>query len=182
MDEMRIGRLYGLEITAEPSAMLGTATLATGLAFAAHRFAHLSPGSAVAAGLTGALLHWASDICHQLGHARAACTTGYPMSGLHCHHVLVTSRYPTDEPELPPETHIRRALGGAPASLALGLATAVPALALRRRGGLLAFLAALLCLDNLFVLGLGAFVPLGFTDGSTLLTWVPQLQKRQRVE
>ncbi|MGE5602913.1 MAG: hypothetical protein ACM30E_07665 [Nitrososphaerales archaeon] len=179
MDEMRIGHLYNLEITAESSALVGTAALATGLAFAARRLAHLSPVAAVAAGLTGALLHWTSDICHQLGHARAARSTGYPMSSLHCRHVLVTSRYPTDEPELPAEIHVRRALGGMPASLALGLAAVIPALALRRRGGVLGFLATLLCLDNLLVLGLGALVPLGFTDGSTLLTWVPRLTWKQ---
>ncbi len=179
MDEMRIGRLYGLEITAEPSALAGTAALATGLAFAARRFAHLSPPAAVVAGLAGALLHWSSDIFHQLGHARAARSTGYPMNSLDCRYVLVTSRYPVDEPELPAEIHVHRALGGVPASLALGLAAAIPALALRRRGGLLGFLAALLCLDNLLILGLGALIPLGFTDGSTLLTWVPRLTRKQ---
>jgi hypothetical protein len=36
-------------------------------------------------------------------------------------------------------------------------------------GGLLFYVLAFFFLDNFFVLTLGAFLPLGFTDGSTLL-------------
>jgi hypothetical protein len=180
MDEMRIGRLYGLELTAEPSALAGSVALWGGFAFAAHRFGRLSPGIAAGAGLAGVLLHWASDIIHHLGHARAAHLAGYPMSGIRCRYVIAASVYPPDEPELPAEIHVRRALGGPPASLALGLAAALPALALRRRRSLAGFLAGLLCLENLLVFCLGAFVPLGFTDGSTLLTWLPRRRRRQQ--
>jgi hypothetical protein len=35
----------------------------------------------------------------------------------------------------------------------------------------LTWVAALVLLDNLLVFTLGAFLPLGFTDGSTILRW-----------
>ena len=43
--------------------------------------------------------------------------------------------------------------------------------ALRRRGGLPWWLAAFVVADNLLVFTLGALMPLGFSDGSTLLRW-----------
>jgi hypothetical protein len=62
-------------------------------------------------------------------------------------------------------------LGGPAASAALGVAAGVLALALRREGGLRPGLALFLALDSLGVMALGAVIPLGFNDGSTLLTW-----------
>ena len=58
----------------------------------------------------------------QLGHARAAEQVGYPMEGVHLWGVLGTSVYPTDEPELPAEVHVERALGGPKASAVLAVA------------------------------------------------------------
>ncbi|MBK7920605.1 MAG: hypothetical protein IPJ94_31005 [Chloroflexi bacterium] len=40
--------------------------------------------------------------------------------------------------------------------------------------------ATLTFLDNLLVLTLGAFLPLGFTDGSTLLRYMNQSQRPSR--
>jgi hypothetical protein len=66
---------------------------------------------------------------------------------------------------------VRRALGGPVASLLLSVIAAVIALALRPLGGVYWWVALFFFLDNLLVLTLGALVPLGFTDGSTLLHW-----------
>jgi hypothetical protein len=41
-------------------------------------------------------------------------------------------------------------------------------------GGVAFYVAAFFALDNLLVFTLGAFLPLGFTDGSTLLYWLPR--------
>jgi hypothetical protein len=117
------------------------------------------------------VLHWASDIVHQLGHARAARKAGHPMIGIQLWWVLSASIYPRDEGSLPASVHIRRALGGPVASLLLTVIAALIALALRPLGGVSWWVALFFFLDNLLVLTLGAFVPLGFTDGSTLLYW-----------
>ena len=76
-----------------------------------------------------------------------------------------------DEGPLPAAVHVRRALGGPLASLVLTCIAAAIALALRPLGGVLWWLALFFFLDNLLVLTLGAFLPLGFTDGSTLPHW-----------
>ena len=85
--------------------------------------------------------------------------------------LLGTSVYPPDEQTLPARIHIRRALGGPTGSLLLSAVAAVTALALRTVGGALWWVALFFFLDNLVVFTLGAFPPLGFTDGSTLLQW-----------
>jgi hypothetical protein len=134
----------------------------------------LAPATAVFGGLLATLLHWLSGLLHHLGHARAARRTGYPMREVRLLHVLAASIYPRDEPELPAEIHIRRALGGPPVNIVLGLAGLVIVLLLPDGGGLWYLLALFFAQENLLVYGLGAFMPLGFTDGSTLLEWWPR--------
>jgi hypothetical protein len=46
-----------------------------------------------------------------------------------------------------------------------------------RRDGLAAGLCQLVFVDNLYVLGLGSLLPLGFTDGSTMLKWMPGIPR-----
>jgi hypothetical protein len=133
----------------------------------------LGLGPAVWGGLIATLLHWVAGVLHQLGHAVAARRTGYPMREIRLLHLLSTSIYPRDEPELPAEIHIRRALGGPIASFLAGLLGF--GLAWLLQGNELAYLLALFfAFENLLVFGLGAFIPLGFTDGSTLLEWWPR--------
>jgi hypothetical protein len=133
----------------------------------------LGLGTAVWGGLIATLLHWVAGVLHQLGHAVAARRTGYPMREIRLLHLLSTSIYPRDEPELPAEIHIRRALGGPIASFLAGLLGF--GLAWLLQGNELAYLLALFfAFENLLVFGLGAFIPLGFTDGSTLLEWWPR--------
>jgi hypothetical protein len=171
---MKKPRLFGLEISAQPSAFLSFAALAAGLGLLAWRALKWRPATAVAGGLLAATAHTFSELWHQLGHARAAEMTGYPMQGVTFWGPLATSHYPTDEGILTPETHIQRALGGPLFSALLTAALGLLSLAAKPLGGLPLFLTVFAFLDNLLVFSLGAFLPLGFTDGSTLLTWWPQ--------
>lgn len=166
-----LGRVAGLQIDATPSAIAGSALL-WALLSAAGVLLGVPPASAVLGGLVAALLHWGSELVHHLGHARAARATGHPMIGVRLWWVLGMSRYPRDEGDLPASVHIRRALGGPSASLALTLVAAALAVVLRPLGGAIGWVALFFFLDNLLVFTLGAFAPLGFTDGSTLLYWM----------
>ena len=167
----QLGRIASLRLTAAPSAIVGSILLWVLLSGIAALGLGVSPVAAVVGGLVAVLLHWASDIVHQLGHARAARATGHPMIGIRLWWLLSASIYPRDEGSLPAAVHIRRALGGPLASLLLTVIAAMIALALRPLGGVSWWVALFFFLDNLLVLTLGAFVPLGFTDGSTLLYW-----------
>ena len=173
MTEFRVGRLAGLELTATPSALTGSLVLFGLLLGAGAWFLALPLGVAALASLLAVLIHWLSELVHHLGHARAAWKTGYPMVGvrLGMWGLFATSLYPPAEPELPAAIHVRRALGGPLVSLSIALLAALAVMALRTNGGVPLFLALFALVDNLFVLGLGAFLPLGFTDGSTLLRY-----------
>lgn len=168
---LRMGRAAGLEISLMPSALWSMAALGLGLSAAGLWLLHLGLGAAVLGGLLGVLIHWLSDFWHQFGHAVAARRTGYPMTGLRFWGIFSTSLWPADEPPLPGRIHIQRALGGPIASLLLGALAAIVALLLGPASGLAWLLALFAAADNLLLLGLGAFLPLGFTDGSTILHW-----------
>jgi hypothetical protein len=114
--------------------------------------------------------HVASDVVHQLGHAVAAQLTGYPMSGMRFWGVYLSTSYPSDEPPLPPRTHITRAIGGPIASWLFSLFLAGAATA--ARPGLARRLLWILSAENFVAFTLQAFVPLGFNDGSTLREWM----------
>jgi hypothetical protein len=170
----RLGTVAGLRLSARPSAGLGSILLWT----LATEFAQVVLKQSFAlALLTGALavvLHWGCALWHQLGHAWAARRTGHPMTGIRLWFLLSTALYPIDEPPLPAAVHIRRALGGPLASLALTVIAGALVLALRPVAGPFWWLLVFLCADSLLVFTLGAVLPLGFTDGSTLLRWWPQ--------
>ncbi len=165
-----LGRFAGLDFSAGRSALAGSIAIAALVTLFLRRCGRPA-GQALAAGLLAAPLHWLGDVVHNLGHAIAARQTGYPMRGVHFWGVLGASLYPRDEPLLPAEIHIRRALGGPIASTLLALAAFALRLAARRPGAG-RDLALFVALDNL-VLGLGALLPLPMTDGGTLRTWWP---------
>ena len=171
MKEYPLGSLGGLHLSASPSAVAGMLILTVILTLVGLLLIDLPPGQAVLFGLFGALLHFLSELAHQFGHAWAARRTGYPMTGVRFWTIFGASLYPAEEPQLPAAVHIRRALGGPPVSLLLALLALPLVLALRSGGGLAWWLALLFFLENLLVFGLGAFLPLGFNDGSTLLYW-----------
>lgn len=166
--EIKLGRLAGLHISALPSTVISAIGLWTLLTLLAAVIIPLPIDAAIVGGFIAMGLHYASDVAHQLGHAFAAKRTGYPMTGIRFWFVLSTALYPPDEPALPGRIHIHRALGGPPVSLGLGVMFGLLAL---MTPGLIGWICAFLAVDNLLVLGLGAFMPLGFTDGSTLLKW-----------
>ena len=173
MSEYRLGRVAGLDLTAMPLAIVGSSLLLVLLSGIAITVLRMPVGEAIAGGLIAVVLHWVSDIAHHLGHAWAARRTGYPMTGIRLGTwgLLGTSVYPSDEPALPAAIHIRRAWGGPAGSLLFSLVAAVAALILRNVSNMLWWVGVFFFLDNLSVFALGAFLPLGFTDGSTLLHW-----------
>ncbi|MCB9455483.1 MAG: hypothetical protein H6671_05815 [Anaerolineaceae bacterium] len=170
MASRKVGRIAGLEVTAAPSVPLWGLALwvvLAGVGLFVLRFPVLE---AVLGGLAAAALHFVGEFIHQYGHSYAASATGYPMIGVRYWTLLAMSIYPRNEPELPAAVHIRRALGGPAFSILVGAVAGIITLLLGS-GGVLWWLLAFFAFDNFFVFGLGAFLPLGFTDGSTLLYW-----------
>lgn len=163
--------MFGLSLTARTSAAWGSLLLWSVLAILTAFLLHFSVPAALFGGLIAVGLHWISEFCHQLGHAWAAHRTGYPMIGIRFWGLLSTSIYPANEPPLPGAIHIRRALGGPTASLLLSFLAAIILLGLRTAGSIAWWCLVFFFLDNLLVLFLGAFLPLGFTDGSTIRAW-----------
>jgi Zn-dependent protease len=171
MAEFELGKLGELRLSARPSALAGFFLLWVLVGGVGVLLFEVPLVEAIVGGLVAALLHYGSEVVHNLGHAWAARRTGYPMAGIRLFGLLGMSLYPKDEPELPADIHIRRALGGPVGSLLLTLLAAVIALVLRPLGGTPWLVSVFFFLENLFVFTLGAFLPLGFTDGSTLLEW-----------
>jgi len=171
--EYKIGKIIGLRLSVEPLFIVGTIVLWIGLSGIGILMLDLRFSQAVVGGLIAALLYWLSEIVHQLGHAYAAHRTGYPMVGIHLGKYLFfgASLYPENEEPLPAEIHIRRALGGPISSLVFTVVTGVVALILYPGKDVLWWIVVFVCIINLLVFTIGPFLPLGFTDGSTLLKW-----------
>src|SRR3954464_3158094 len=117
MNEIKLGKIAGLRVSAQPSALWSSLGLWAVLSALGLRALKLPAGKAVLGGLGATILHMSSEFAHQLGHARAAKQTGYPMTGVQFWWLLSASQYPPDEPALPNATHIKRALGGPKQSL-----------------------------------------------------------------
>ncbi len=169
--DIRIGKIAGLHLFARPSAILGSLGIWAVLGAVGLALLSLPLAQAIFGGLAAVVLHWASELVHHLGHARAARRTGFPMLGVRFWGILGTSLYPEDEPRLPAKVHVRRALGGPITSFMLTGVGALIFLAVLPTGGSWIWLAAFFFLENLLLFTLGALLPLGFTDGSTLLAW-----------
>lgn len=171
--EYSFGRVAGLKLLAIRPMLIGTILLWLAFSGLALWLLELSVMQAIAAGFVATLLYWLSDVIHQLGHAYAARQTGYPMTGIRLGTFLIfsTSLYPEDEPPLPAPIHIRRALGGPVGSLLFGILAGIVALLTGPLAGLLWWLALFLFVVNAIWFAIGALIPMGFTDGSTLLHW-----------
>lgn len=170
----QIGQLMGVEIWFRLNAMVLSGLLWLVFSFVANFWLGFTWGQAVLLGGTAVLIHWLSETAHHLGHALAARQVGYPMQKIISWYLLMTSVYPKDEPPLHATFHIKRALGGPAASLLLALAAGALLRYLPNAGSVIHALASFAFWENFVVLFLGAFLPLGFTDGSTLLTWWPR--------
>jgi hypothetical protein len=171
----------GLEVKARPSALLSLFAIWTVLSFLAAKLLKWKPEMAILSGFSASLIHFASEFWHQLGHAQAAEQTGYPMSGMEYRGPIAISQYPDNEGMLSADVHIQRALGGPIFSLLLTIVSGAIALLLRPKGGPALILVLFTFVDNLLVFTVGALLPLGFTDGSTLLHWWGHLQGGKRV-
>lgn len=168
--EYPLGTFFDLHFSAMPSALIVTILLWLGFSIVAMTWLNLPTSDALIAAFIAVTLHWLSETLHQFGHAFAARRAGYPMIGVRYWGALSTSVYPRDEPALPGTVHIRRALGGPTTSFLVALIAAIVFLALNARDT--AWYLTLFCaLENVLVFCLGAFLPLGFTDGSTILEW-----------
>ena len=167
-----IGRLGSLEISARPSVLPAFLLLWAVLSALGLWVLHLPPSIALVGGLSAAFLHYISALWHQFCHSFAARLTGHPMTGVQFWGALSTSIYPENEGILPAAVHVRRALGGPAGSLALSVLAGILSLALRPVDGVRMWEAVFLFIDNLLVFTIGALLPLGFTDGSTLLHWL----------
>jgi hypothetical protein len=168
---IRLGNLAGLKLMAKGNAVVSSLVLWVLLTIVGAVWLDLGMATAVIGALIATILHWLGELWHNLGHAWAARRTGHPMSGVMAMWLIAGSLYPPDEGELPARVHIQRALGGPIGSALLALVMGLVAWAVRPLGGLIWYLAFFFFLDNLLVFTLGAFLPLGFTDGSTLLRY-----------
>jgi hypothetical protein len=162
---------------AQASAVTGSLLLWLIFSLVGWLWLDLGVGTAVLTALIATFLHFLGEFWHQLGHAWAARRSGWPMSGVMFFWVLAASLYPRDEPELPARVHIQRALGGLTSSLFMTIGMGLVVWGIRPYNTPADYLALFFFLDNLLVFTLGAFLPLGFTDGSTLLRYWPQRHK-----
>ena len=176
-----LGGIMGLKIKARPTALIGALLIWLLVGLLGAKLLKFKPEKAVAGGFLAMLIHIFSEWWHQFGHAQAAEQTGYPMEGMEFIGPLAQSLYPAQEGVLSAEVHIQRALGGPIFSLLLAIVSALIALALRPFGSPALLLTLFSVADNLLVFTVGALMPLGFTDGSTLLHWMRHRQGNVRV-
>jgi hypothetical protein len=169
-----LGTIWGLRLTAGSSAIISFFALWIVLAVIGRVWLNLTVADVVVGGLVATVLHFVVAFLHGFGHAIAARSTGYPMTGMHFWLLLDRTLYPRDEPQLAADIHIRRALGGPIMSITAAFVLSILALLLAPIGGLTWYLVLFAMLDSLLVFGLGSLLPLGFTDGSTLLYWLPR--------
>jgi hypothetical protein len=164
-----LGKIGGVKIRVAPSALAGTLAMWAGFVAIGAVILGLPRRAALLGGLAATALHWLSDLVHNLGHAWAAQREGHPMEAIQFWLVLAQSVYPKAEPELPPDTHIRRALGGPAASVALSFVGFVVLKLLPEHWHTARWVVRYFALENLLAFGGQAVVPLGFNDGSTIL-------------
>jgi hypothetical protein len=167
--EIWIWHVRKFSLKVQRSALAGTVLLWSILSWVGWRTLHLSLWEALQLGLLATIAHWMLDVIHQLGHAWAANRTGYPMTGIRFWWLLSACLYPSNEPELPVRVHAQRALGGPTLSFVVLILAGVWTWWVWPPQGVGGWLAMFVLVDSLLTFTLGALLPLGFTDGSTLL-------------
>lgn len=176
-----LGEIFGLQIKAGPTAFISALLIWLIVTLFSIKLLKWRPEKAAAGGFLAMLIHFLSEWWHQFGHAQAAEQTGYPMQGMEFKGPIATSLYPENEGVLSAEVHIQRALGGPIFSFMLAIVSGLIALGLRPLGNPALLLTLFSFADNLLVFTIGALMPLGFTDGSTLLKWLGRRQGGRRV-
>lgn len=176
-----LGETFGLKIRAKPTALLSALLIWIAVSIAGVKLLKLKPEKAIPGGFLAMLIHFLSEWWHQFGHAQAAEQTGYPMQGIEFSGPIARSQYPQNEGVLSAEVHIQRALGGPIFSLMLAIISGLITLALRPFGDPVLLVTIFSFADNLLVFTIGALMPLGFTDGSTLIYWIRHRRGSGRV-
>ena len=172
MRKFCIGRVYGLDLIVEPQfiiACLGVSGVAAALGML---LLHKSISNAVLGGLAFGVLHALSVFLHDFGHAIAARSTGYPMTGIEFgrYGLLATTLYPPAEPPLPGRIHIRRALGGPLMSFGVAVILGGLTFVLARQS--VAWWVVLVgSWHNLLSFTLQVLLPVPWADGGTLAQW-----------
>lgn len=172
-------KLAGLTVSFDLTAVIGLAIFGVFLAWLAGTLLPLSPSEAILAAVLSLVIHVISEFLHNVGHSIAARRTGYPMTGLNYYLVIAMSLYPEDEGELPPQVHIRRALGGPLFSMVVMVVCLLILLALWNQDGVIRFVAGFAFGVNLVIFSVGALLPLRIpnvfeSDGGTILYWLRQ--------
>jgi hypothetical protein len=174
-----LGSPFGVQLRAHRSVLIGILGMWALMSAIAAGVLRIPARLAAGVGLAATAVHWLSTLTHQGGHALAAHQTGHPMKGTTLWWVMSRSVYPRNEPELPPEIHIQRALGGPIANTALGILFGLLVAVLPRRTPAW-WLALLGLLENLFVFGAQVIVPLPFNDGGTIFKNLQAIRERER--
>jgi hypothetical protein len=173
--EQELGSIAGLRISVQPSFFTARLSFIATLALLGRFIFKLSRPQALFGAIIAVVLDAFAVLIHQLGHAWMANRTGWPMTGIRFWGLFSTCTYPPEEPELPPEVHIQRAVGGPIISLLLGLVTGVPLLLLSPKKGLGRLLALFWVVNNIAVKFVLAFGPAPWTDGPPLRYWGKRL-------
>jgi hypothetical protein len=171
LEPVVLGKVFGLQFRAERSVFVAWLLLWIVLAFLAMGLFNIPFPQTLLDALIMLGLHAISGLTHQMGHAWMARRVGHPMIGLRFWAVIAASEYPADEPPLPGRIHIQRALGGPIFSAGLSLIAVIGLILTAPYSIAIRVLAGWFFFENLFVFTLGALLPLGFSDGSTLLRW-----------
>lgn len=174
-----LGTIGELEIYFQRNIFIGALILLGIFTASASLFLDYDLNKSLFAGALAVIAYYISEYFHQQGHQIAAIKTGYPMEGMVFIWVLAASLYPKDEPTLSAEIHIQRALGGPFRSFLISIVFAIFAWTVSPSKNMTYDLLLFISGINLIVFSLGAFLPLGFTDGSTLLEWWPKRQKNK---
>lgn len=175
-------KFINLPVTFNWSGIIASIIMWLVLTIAAVVITSLTPLDALIVGLIAMLLFWVNDLLHQYGHYLAGKRVGYPMQELYTVGMIAASRYPKNEPDLPAEVHIQRALGGPVLGLIeIVIAGAVVAFFWGSAGTALRFLMGWFMLE-LTLLTLGSFIPFKMGkiefDGYTLKKWLPKRKQQ----
>jgi hypothetical protein len=98
MQRISLGSVFGVQTTIGRAALISYLILWLLAAWLSNWLLKLPVSWALLAGLLSALLFFVSEWLHQLGHASAARSVGYPMVGIHFFNVFSASQYPPSRP------------------------------------------------------------------------------------
>ena len=82
MRKITLGQVWGVNVTADVSALIGSGLLWVGHTALAYGLLQAPLNEALTAGFLAVPLYWLGEFLHQLGHAWVAARVGYPMKGM----------------------------------------------------------------------------------------------------